>query len=222
MAKTPWSDEDQIIALYLARRGSVDTEIATAFLKLSAHSLKSLNMAISNFRYLLDGKGLANVSARQRRISKELGDLPLSKLRARAASILGEAHVAPNAVSTEGTSSGRRLTDIELEKARKILALVRTEIGRVANGDEGLLWALRRKVCKELGYDERSKPMTRRWIKAKLFVRQKGLCADCQGNLPEKYSVLDRHEAMKGYSEENCRVICSTCDRKTQKRRGYA
>jgi len=34
--------------------------------------------------------------------------------------------------------------------------------------------------------------------------------------------VLDRLSAMKGYTDENTRLICSLCDITIQSRRGYA
>ena len=86
-------------------------------------------------------------------------------------------------MSTTSKTGPRRLSETELDQARQILARVRTEITKVADGDASLLWALRRKVYKEMIYDERSKPMARRFLKAKLFAKQRGLCALCKENL---------------------------------------
>lgn len=91
----------------------------------------------------------------------------------------------------------------------------------LASGDEELLWALRRKIYKELGYDERGKPMVRRKLKDSKWKSQRGKCAICEGDLPEKYCVLDRLEAMKGYTMENTRLICTSCDAKTQADRKF-
>lgn len=61
----------------------------------------------------------------------------------------------------------RRLTAAELETANRILDGVRSLIRVEAGTDDALLWALRRKICKELGYDERGKPMQRKNLKFK-------------------------------------------------------
>ena len=65
--------------------------------------------------------------------------------------------------------------------------------------------------------------MVRRILKARKFEAQHGLCFTCHEALePDgKYAVLDRMEAMKGYTLENTRLICSECDRKIQRERGY-
>ena len=66
----------------------------------------------------------------------------------------------------------------------------------LSGGDENLLWALRRKITKELGYDERGKPGHRTKLKQLKRKEQKNLCALCQKPLPEEGSVLDRLQAM--------------------------
>jgi ribosomal protein L44E len=88
--------------------------------------------------------------------------------------------------------------------------------------DEQLLFALRRKLAKELGYDERGKPMQRRQLKAVKRTLQGGKCAICSQPLPEKNVVLDRLEAMDGYTEANTRLICRSCDYQVQESRGFA
>ena len=117
----------------------------------------------------------------------------------------------------------RILTDDERKRlADPLIAEVRHRLKELSNGDGELLWALRRKLAKELGYDERGKPMQRRMLKLKKMAKQRGLCALCNNELPEKYAVLDRLKAMDGYTEENTRLICSTCDARLQEERGYS
>ncbi len=116
----------------------------------------------------------------------------------------------------------RQLTAVELESLfRPLIVEVRNRLNALSNGDNGLLWALRRKLAKELTYDERSRPGDRRALKAYKRGEQKGLCVLCQIPLPEKYVTLDRLEAMLGYTRENTRLICQTCDVKVQQERGY-
>jgi hypothetical protein len=116
----------------------------------------------------------------------------------------------------------RTLSALELVIANQVLSEVRARITELSAGDEELAWALRRKVFKELGYDERGKPMDRRKLKEAKWKSQRGLCAACAGPLPEKYCVLDRSVAMKGYTAENTRLLCQSCDTKIQAERGYA
>jgi len=116
----------------------------------------------------------------------------------------------------------RQLTDDERKLLfEPLISEVRTRLKNLGKGDENLMWALRRKLTKELGYDERSKPMHRKILKLKKMAAQKGLCAVCRKALPEKNSVLDRFEAMDGYTEQNTRLICADCNVKIQEQRGY-
>jgi hypothetical protein len=116
----------------------------------------------------------------------------------------------------------RQLTAEELKaKAYPLLTEVRDRLSKLADGDKDLLWALRRKVYKELMYDERGKPMQRVALKKAKSVEQNGLCALCHKPLPSKYSVLDRLGAMGGYTVENTRVLCPECDTRIQTERGY-
>lgn len=75
--------------------------------------------------------------------------------------------------------ANRRLTASELEQANAILELVRAQLDSVGAGDAGLHWALRRKLYKELMYDERGKPRHRRRLKQLKREQQRGLCAIC-------------------------------------------
>ena len=109
--------------------------------------------------------------------------------------------------------ANRNLTATELaDLFAPLLADVRTRMVALAGGDSELHWALRRKLAKELTYDERSKPMQRRALKERKRKAQSGLCTECQEPLLERGAVLDRFEAMKGYTDENTRVICPPCD----------
>ena len=117
--------------------------------------------------------------------------------------------------------ANRILTPSELATANSLLAEIRARIEASANGDEALAWALRRKIYKELGYDERGKPMERRKLKDAKWKAQRGKCAVCRGDLPEKYTILDRLTAMGGYTPENTRLLCMSCDTRTQQERGY-
>jgi len=101
------------------------------------------------------------------------------------------------------------------------MAEVRQSLAGLSNGDETLLWALRRKLFKELTYDERGKPMQRRKLKELKRAEQDNRCKICSASLPAKYVVLDRLEAMKGYTLGNTQLICQACDTKLQIERGY-
>jgi DNA-directed RNA polymerase subunit RPC12/RpoP len=78
-----------------------------------------------------------------------------------------------------------------------------------------------RKLFKTLTYDERDNPTNRRILKQVKRAVQKNKCANCGEELPKKNAVLDRFEAMKGYTEENTRLICPECNVNIQEERGY-
>ncbi len=116
----------------------------------------------------------------------------------------------------------RRLTAAELVTANNLLAEFRARITATASGDEALVWALRRKIFKELMHDERGQPMARRALKELKRSAQGGLCPMCKEQLPEKNTVLDRLEAMKGYTVENTRLLCPPCDTRLQAEKVYS
>ena len=115
----------------------------------------------------------------------------------------------------------RTLNADELKNAQALLNRIRKAVLKLAGDDPELLFAYRRKIAKELGYDERGKPMHRRLIKAQKFVLQKGKCAKCKMKLPTKNAVLDRLTAFLGYTLENTRLLCVKCDQAVQAARGY-
>ena len=116
----------------------------------------------------------------------------------------------------------RQLSPEELVLANELLAEVRAKLETLSSGDNDLRFALRRKVYKELTYDERSKPTVRRKLKDHKWKEQRGLCALCGKELPTKYTVLDRFNAADGYTSENTRLIHQECDVSHQASKGYA
>lgn len=117
----------------------------------------------------------------------------------------------------------RQLTSDELVSMfGPLLVHVRNELKRLSGGDERLQWALRRKLAKELSYEERGKPGHRRQLKAFKRGEQGNKCAQCSEVLPAANVVLDRLEAMLGYTKENTQLLCKDCDYKQQQCRGFA
>jgi hypothetical protein len=96
------------------------------------------------------------------------------------------------------------------------------DLSKQSGGNKGLHFALRRKLTKELGYLERSKPATRIKLKQIKFVEQNGKCPICKKCLPKKYAELDRSEAINGYTAENTRLVHHDCHITEQKKKGYA
>jgi len=110
----------------------------------------------------------------------------------------------------------RQLNEGEREVARAILDEAREALLEKSGGDPELLWAMRRYVYIRLQYDERGSPMQRKVLKQKKRVAQEGRCAACGKELPERGAELDRLEPMKGYTEENTRLLCHECHRAEQ------
>jgi hypothetical protein len=118
--------------------------------------------------------------------------------------------------------TNRILTSEELKNANVLLAEIRDRLLTLAGDDSLLLFAYRRKVVKELGYDERSKPGARGKLKALKWGLQKGRCAECDEEMPLKYSELDRKNAADGYTAENTELIHARCHQARQAAKGYA
>lgn len=117
----------------------------------------------------------------------------------------------------------RILTDQERDTLfQPLIGEVRERLEQLSGGDKDLRWALRRKLYKELTYDERDKPMNRKILKEVKRAEQNNKCATCGKGLPEKNAVLDRFKAMNGYTKENTRLICPECNVCIQEERRYA
>lgn len=115
-----------------------------------------------------------------------------------------------------------RLNEKQLARANALLDEIRLKLRRLARGSADLLFAYRRKVAKELQYDERGKPMHRRRVRERLWTMQEGRCAECGGRMRRKGAVLDRKEAKAGYrTEGNVELIHRRCDAKRQAARRY-
>jgi uncharacterized protein with PIN domain len=102
-----------------------------------------------------------------------------------------------------------------------ILERLREEILSVAGDDRELLFQMKRYIAKRLEFDERGTPTQRRKLKDLKWKKQRGLCAVCNGELPERGAELDRFKAIDGYTMENTQLVCHTCHRKVQEERGF-
>ncbi len=86
--------------------------------------------------------------------------------------------------------ANRNLNTDELKRANELLKDIREHLIGLAAGDPLLFLAYRRKVIKELGYDERGKPLVRAKLKALKWGQQNGNCVHCGKEMPLKYSEL--------------------------------
>lgn len=109
----------------------------------------------------------------------------------------------------------------QLANAAALLEKIDKDLAILAGDDARLLFAYRRKIAKELTYQERGSPMARRKLKVAKRRQQYGLCAKCFGLLPPSYTVLDRFNAPEGYTSRNTRLLCQPCDTRIQCERRY-
>ncbi len=116
----------------------------------------------------------------------------------------------------------RNLTVAELSEAQKILSEIRTRIKALSAGDAELEFAYRRKLFKELGYDERGKPSQRSKLKAIKWGLQGSKCAHCGEEMPLSYSELDRKRAADGYTLENTELVHAKCHQERQAAKRYS
>jgi hypothetical protein len=117
--------------------------------------------------------------------------------------------------------ANRNLNADELKRANELLKDIRERLTNFAAGDPLLYFAYRRKVIKELGYDERSKPLVRAKLKALKWGQQNGKCAHCGKEMRLKYSELDRKNAADGYTPENTELVHAKCHQERQAAKGY-
>lgn len=116
-----------------------------------------------------------------------------------------------------------RLTDSQRKELfAPLFELIKSELKRLSDGDEKVLWALRRKLTKELGYLERGTPAERNSLKKRMFQLQEAKCPLCFNPMELKNSELDRFEAFLGYTESNVRLVHHECHIKDQEEKGYS
>jgi hypothetical protein len=114
------------------------------------------------------------------------------------------------------------LSDKDRARAIAILEGVRRQIAEVAGEDRVRMFQVRRYILKRLEFDERGTPTQRRKLKDAKRKIQRGLCAVCQGELPERGAELDRFNAIDGYTVGNTQLICHSCHQKAEEERGFA
>lgn len=116
----------------------------------------------------------------------------------------------------------RNLDTEELKNANDLLTQIREKLTSLANGDPHLLFAYRRKIAKELQYDERGKPGARGKLKALKWGLQGRMCAHCGKEMPLSYSELDRLIAVEGYTIENTELVHAKCHQERQAAKKYS
>ncbi len=114
------------------------------------------------------------------------------------------------------------LSDGDREKAIAILEELRTRIADAVGDDRDRLFQMRRYILKRLEFDERGTPTQRRRLKEQKRRSQRGLCALCHGELPQRGAELDRFRAMDGYTAGNTQLVCHSCHQKAEVERGFA
>jgi len=113
------------------------------------------------------------------------------------------------------------LPEDERAKVLPILAKLRADLIEASSGNEELLFSMKRYIAKRLEFDERGTPTQRRKLKDQKWKSQRGLCAVCKGDLPERGAELDRFLAIDGYTAKNTQLVCHSCHRKAQEERGF-
>lgn len=114
------------------------------------------------------------------------------------------------------------LKDDDRKRITPLLNEIRERLTVASGGDAELLHQMRRYIAKRLEFDERGTPMQRRKLKDQKWKRQRGLCAMCACELPERGAELDRFKAIHGYTDENTRLVCHQCHRKSQEEKNFS
>lgn len=114
-----------------------------------------------------------------------------------------------------------KLTPEQLIEAAALLNDIRQRIKDLSGHDPEIEFAYRRRIYKQLEYDERSKTQKRKALQKKKWKRQDMLCGICNKPLPLEDSELDRLKAIDGYTEENVLLVHQDCHRKDQKERNF-
>jgi hypothetical protein len=110
----------------------------------------------------------------------------------------------------------RRLSNEERARLAPLISEIRSTLREIAGSDEALFWALRRRVWVQLQFEERGTPAQRAALKKQKRVEQNNRCKECSEPLDVSFIVLDRHDAMLGYTTQNTQLLCQKCDRAKQ------
>jgi hypothetical protein len=113
------------------------------------------------------------------------------------------------------------LSEEDRAKAIAILGELRGQIAAIAGEDRERLFQVRRYILKRLEFDERGTPTQRRKLKDAKRKMQRGLCAVCHCDLPERGAELDRFKAVDGYTAGNTQLVCRGCHQKAEEERGF-
>jgi hypothetical protein len=111
------------------------------------------------------------------------------------------------------------LSNEDRTKAIAILESVRSRLGEITGEDPERLFQVRRYILKRLEFDERGTPTQRRKLKDAKRKMQRGLCAICHSELPERGAELDRFRAIDGYTAANTQLVCHNCHQKAEEER---
>lgn len=122
-----------------------------------------------------------------------------------------------------GEYKGNRiLTQEELsELSAPLFEEVKRLLNEYSRGDTDLLWALRRKLGKQLTVEEKGRQIDIRKLKEYKRGQQVGNCNVCSDPLPERGAILDRFSGMKPYVADNTQLICPDCDAQKQRDNGW-
>jgi len=121
-----------------------------------------------------------------------------------------------------------RMSQPEIEHARDILANVRQQISKAANGNQRLEFAVNRYVYKNLMYSERGTPAHRTKLKLAKLEDQQGKCTYSACPFPDRplrkedEPELDRIDAVLGYTSQNTVLVHHECHRLSQKSKGFS
>ena len=105
-----------------------------------------------------------------------------------------------------------KLNPQQTADADALFTRLKADLLALSGGDEDLLFNFRRKMYKELMYDERGTPLARQRLKKATWKLQEGKCAVCGKELAFEGSELERIYAPKGFVEGNVKVVHHECN----------
>lgn len=116
----------------------------------------------------------------------------------------------------------RTLTNAQREAAIEILRYVGSEVERIAGGDEDLAFRLRRYIHARVQMDNSGTSQQRQKRQKKLFDKQAGRCALCEGAFVE-LAGTEMHRLTPGrYTETNTVLVHRECHQEHHRRDGTA
>src|ERR1700744_4975982 len=103
------------------------------------------------------------------------------------------------------------LNEHDRQKAEELLVELRARLSQMAEGDASRCARLAAYLADQLAYTPEAEALRRERLIEEKHTQQRGLCANCEEDLPVQGAELHRMRAADGDTPENTSLLCPHC-----------